>query len=154
MHWQIDCSDLCTSPTIGFSERLMSGIMLNYKLLFEGFMLLQLQLFPAIMVVLWRRSSKSILILLTDVPLKCRQKCWFRDLLKRRVNMYLLHWYIRENERVSVVAVRLPGVSLWPWEQNWLTSLQVRRTPVVVVVFLIVTPTYCTIYNMMLFDDK
>lgn len=76
MHWQIDCSDLCTSPTIGFSERLMSGIMLNYKLLFEGFTLLQLQLFPAIMVVLWRRrSSKSILILLTDVPLRCRQKC-------------------------------------------------------------------------------
>lgn len=82
MHWQINCSDRCTSLTIGFSERLMSGIMLNYKLLFEGFTLLQLQLFPAIMVVLRRRSSESISILLTDVPLRCGQKCWFRDFTK------------------------------------------------------------------------
>lgn len=59
MHWQIDCSDLCTSPTIGFSVRLMSGIMLNYKLLFEGFTLLQLQLFPAIMVVAGSRGGAA-----------------------------------------------------------------------------------------------
>lgn len=80
--------------------------------------------FLMIMVVLLRRSSESILFLLTNVPLRCWQKCWFRDSVKYSGNIRLLQGYIREVDSESVAAW-LSGVTLTPWEQNRRTSMQV-----------------------------
>lgn len=52
-------------------------------------------------VVLQRRSSERILFLLTNVPLRCWQKCWFGDSVKYSGNIYVLQGYIRGVDRES-----------------------------------------------------
>lgn len=80
----------------------MSRIIANYKIPCQDLQYCSFSSFLMIMVALPRRSSVSILFLLTDVPLRSLQKCWFRDLVKYSGSTDSLQGYKREEESETV----------------------------------------------------
>lgn len=99
----------------------MSTIIANYKIPCQDLEYCSFSSFLMIMVALLRRSSVSILFLLTNVPLRRLQQCWFRDSVK----------YSGSTDSCKAIKGRrtvrlwLSGITLASWE---LASMQVSCT--------------------------
>lgn len=102
----------------------MSRIIANYKIQCQDSQYCSFSSFLMIMVALLRRSSVSILFLLTNVPLRCLQQCWFRDSAKYSGSMDSSK-AIKGRRRASLW---LSGTTLTSWELSRLTSMQVSWT--------------------------
>lgn len=102
----------------------MSRIIANYKIPCKDSQYCSFSSFLMIMVALLRRSSVSILFLLTNVPLRCLQQCWFRDSVKYSGSMDSSKT-IKGRRRASLW---LSGTTLTSWELSRLTSMQVSWT--------------------------
>lgn len=102
----------------------MSRNIANYKIPCQDSQYCSFSSFLMIMVALLRRSSVSILFLLTNVPLRCLQQCWFRDSVKYSGSVDSSK-AIKGRRRASLW---LSGTTLTSWELSRLTSMQVSWT--------------------------